>query len=374
MIARVASLIGTARPSPIPATAVLIPTTRARPSASAPPEFPGLSAASVWITLSTMRPARVGSERPSAETTPAVTEPAKPWGLPIATTSCPTRSVDVSPSAAGYSSSDAARSTARSDSGSAPVTSASTSLPSTNDAVTRRVRSTTCADVTMNPSRVITTPLPPLRRLRRFATDGASRSFTSITACEYASSADESSAMNLSAIRIDGSARVKVAAVAEVELTRNDGVLTITLNRPDVLNALNRAVHQGIHDALGQAAGDSSIRAVVITGAGRGFCVGQDLQEFAAGAGDVADNLRRNYHRNVLAIRALEKPVIAAVNGPAAGAGLSLALACDVRIAADAASFVPAFISIGLVPDSGGTWLARRLLGSARAFEWLTTG
>ena len=149
--------------------------------------------------------------------------------------------------------------------------------------------------------------------------------------------------------------------------------MTITLNRPDVLNALNRSVHEGLHQALEQAQ-DSSIRAVVITGAGRGFCVGQDLQEFAAGAGDVADNLRSNYHRNVLAIRALEKPVIAAVNGPAAGAGLSLALACDVRIAADSASFVPAFINIGLVPDSGGTWLARRLLGTTRAFEWLTTG
>jgi 2-(1,2-epoxy-1,2-dihydrophenyl)acetyl-CoA isomerase len=180
--------------------------------------------------------------------------------------------------------------------------------------------------------------------------------------------------MNLRAIRDDGSARVKVAAVAEVELTRDRGVLTITLNRPEVLNALNGAMHEGIHNALSQAAGDPAIRAVLITGAGRGFCVGQDLQEFAAGAGDVADNLRRNYHRNVRAIRALEKPVIAAVNGPAAGAGLSLALACDVRVASDAASFVPAFISIGLVPDSGGTWLARRLLGTARAFEWLTTG
>lgn len=162
--------------------------------------------------------------------------------------------------------------------------------------------------------------------------------------------------------------------MAEVEVTRDAGVLTITLNRPDVLNALNRAVHQGIYDALQQAARDPGVRAVVITGAGRGFCVGQDLQEFSRGAGDVADNLRRNYHRNVLAIRALEKPVIAAVNGAAAGAGLSLALACDVRIAARSASFVPAFIKIGLVPDSGGTWLARRLLGAARAFEWLTTG
>src|SRR4029079_16333445 len=165
-----------------------------------------------------------------------------------------------------------------------------------------------------------------------------------------------------------------VGAVAVVEVTQSAGVLTITLNRPDVLNALNREVHQGIFDALDRAKADDAVRAVVITGEGRGFCVGQDLQEFAAAAGDVAQNLRTNYHRNVLAIRALEKPVIAAVNGPAAGAGMSLALACDVRIAADSASFVPAFINIGLVPDSGGTWLVRRLLGAARAFEWLTTG
>jgi 2-(1,2-epoxy-1,2-dihydrophenyl)acetyl-CoA isomerase len=161
--------------------------------------------------------------------------------------------------------------------------------------------------------------------------------------------------------------------MAEVEVTRDGAVLTITLNRPDVLNALNRAVHAGIAAGLEEAK-DPAVRAVVITGAGRGFCVGQDLQEFSAGAGDVAQNLRDTYHRNVLAIRALEKPVIAAVNGPAAGAGMSLALACDARIAADSASFVPAFIKIGLVPDSGGTWLVRRLLGAARAFEWLTTG
>ena len=161
--------------------------------------------------------------------------------------------------------------------------------------------------------------------------------------------------------------------MAEVEITRDGAVLTITLNRPDVLNALNRAVHAGLAAGLVEAQ-DPAVRAVVITGAGRGFCVGQDLQEFGSGAGDVAHNLRDNYHRNVLAIRALEKPVIAAVNGAAAGAGMSLALACDARIAADSASFVPAFIKIGLVPDSGGTWLVRRLLGAARAFEWLTTG
>jgi 2-(1,2-epoxy-1,2-dihydrophenyl)acetyl-CoA isomerase len=166
---------------------------------------------------------------------------------------------------------------------------------------------------------------------------------------------------------------IMVAGMADVEVSREGSVLTIVLNRPDVLNALNRSVHAGIFDALEQAE-DETVRAVVITGAGRGFCVGQDLQEFSSGAGDVAQNLRDNYHRNVLAIRALEKPVIAAVNGAAAGAGMSLALACDIRIAADSASFVPAFIKIGLVPDSGGTWLVRRLLGASRAFEWLTTG
>jgi 2-(1,2-epoxy-1,2-dihydrophenyl)acetyl-CoA isomerase len=164
-----------------------------------------------------------------------------------------------------------------------------------------------------------------------------------------------------------------VAVVSEVEVTRDGAVLTITLNRPDVLNALTKAVHDAIHAALDQAR-DPSVRAVVITGAGRGFCVGQDLQEFSSGAGTVADNLRENYHRTVLAIRALEKPVIAAVNGPAAGAGMSLAFACDVRIASDAATFVPAFVNIGLVPDSGGTWLVRRVLGTARAFDWLASG
>ncbi len=161
--------------------------------------------------------------------------------------------------------------------------------------------------------------------------------------------------------------------MAEVDVSREGAILTITLNRPEVLNALTRAVHAGVQAALAEAK-DPAVRAVVITGAGRGFCVGQDLQEFRGGAHDVAGNLRENYHPTVLAIRALQKPVIAAVNGPAAGAGLSLALACDIRIASDSATLVPAFINIGLVPDSGGTWLARRLLGSARAFEWLTTG
>jgi 2-(1,2-epoxy-1,2-dihydrophenyl)acetyl-CoA isomerase len=154
--------------------------------------------------------------------------------------------------------------------------------------------------------------------------------------------------------------------------TRAGSVLTITLNRPEVLNAIDDSVHAGLRAALEEAA-DPAIRAVVVTGAGRGFCVGQDISEFGKGDGDIAEHLRTRYHRNVLAMRALEKPILAVVNGPAAGAGLSLALACDIRIASDAAVFVPGFIGIGLVPDAGGTWFAERILGPARAFEWLTS-
>ena len=161
--------------------------------------------------------------------------------------------------------------------------------------------------------------------------------------------------------------------MAEVETARDGAVLTITLNRPDVLNAFDAAMHQALGEAL-QEAEEPAVRAVVLTGAGRGFCVGQDLTEFREAPGDIGSRLRTNYHPNVLAIRALEKPVIAAVNGAAAGAGLSFACACDIRIAADSASFVPAFINIGLVPDSGGTYFIARLLGYARAFEWMTSG
>ena len=161
--------------------------------------------------------------------------------------------------------------------------------------------------------------------------------------------------------------------MAEAETTREGGVLTITLNRPDVLNAFNADLHRALAAALKEARADD-VRAVVITGAGRGFCVGQDLTEFREAPGDIGERLRGNYHPNILAIRALEKPVIAAVNGPAAGAGLSLACACDLRLASDGATFVPAFINIGLVPDSGSTYFVRRLLGTARAFEWMTSG
>jgi 2-(1,2-epoxy-1,2-dihydrophenyl)acetyl-CoA isomerase len=159
--------------------------------------------------------------------------------------------------------------------------------------------------------------------------------------------------------------------VAEVEVSRDGAVQTITLNRPEKLNAFTRAVHDGLRDALEQAR-EPEVRAVVVTGAGRGFSAGQDLTEFGE-AGDIASLLRATYHVNVLAIRALEKPVLAAVNGVCAGAGLSLACACDLRIASDAAFFVPGFVGIGLIPDSGGTHFLQRLLGTPRAFEWMTS-
>jgi len=159
--------------------------------------------------------------------------------------------------------------------------------------------------------------------------------------------------------------------VAEVEFTRDGAVQTITLNRPDKLNAFTRAVHDGLREAL-EAAASPEVRAVVITGAGRGFSAGQDLTEFGE-AGDVGSMLRATYHVNVNLIRSLEKPVIAAVNGVCAGAGLSLACACDIRIARDDAFFVPGFVGIGLIPDSGGTFFIQRVLGTPRAFEWMTS-
>ena len=159
--------------------------------------------------------------------------------------------------------------------------------------------------------------------------------------------------------------------MAEVEVGRDGGVQTITLNRPEKLNAFTRSLHEELQAALEEAR-TAAVRAVVITGAGRGFSAGQDLGAFGE-AGDVAAMLRATYHANILAIRSLEKPVIAAVNGVCAGAGLSLACACDIRLASDAAFFVPGFVGIGLIPDSGGTYFLQRLLGTARAFEWMTS-
>jgi 2-(1,2-epoxy-1,2-dihydrophenyl)acetyl-CoA isomerase len=158
----------------------------------------------------------------------------------------------------------------------------------------------------------------------------------------------------------------------EVEVGRREAVLTITLNRPDVLNAFDDAMHEGLAAALAEAA-DDAVRAVVVTGAGRGFCVGQDVAALTSPEA-IGILLRARYHPNILALRALRKPVIAAVNGAAAGAGLALAAACDVRICARPAVFVPAFVSIGLVPDSGATYFLSRILGPARALEWMASG
>ena len=160
--------------------------------------------------------------------------------------------------------------------------------------------------------------------------------------------------------------------MAEVETSRDGGVLTITLNRPDAYNAFTTSLHAALRAALEEAAAED-VRAVVITGAGRGFCAGQDLNEFRDLDHDIGEHLEATYHPNVRAIRALEKPVIAAVNGAAAGAGLSLACVCDYRIAADNASFVPGFIGIGLVPDAGGSYFVAGLLGASRAFTWMSS-
>ena len=145
-------------------------------------------------------------------------------------------------------------------------------------------------------------------------------------------------------------------------------VATLTLDRPDALNALTIPVKVALREALESIAGDRAVRVVIVTGAGRAFCAGQDLAERALpDAAPLDVELRERYNPIVRAIRAMPQPVIAAVNGVAAGAGASLAFACDLRIASTEARFVLAFGRIGLVPDSGATWTLPRLVGPARA-------
>jgi 2-(1,2-epoxy-1,2-dihydrophenyl)acetyl-CoA isomerase len=150
----------------------------------------------------------------------------------------------------------------------------------------------------------------------------------------------------------------------------NAGVARLTFNRPERLNSFNADMHAEIRSALARLP-DSGARVLVITGAGRGFCAGQDLNDRAVAPGggrpDLAESIEKNYKPLVLALRALPMPVIAAVNGVAAGAGANIALACDLVIAARSATFVQAFSKLGLVPDSGGTWFLPRLVGTARA-------
>jgi len=149
------------------------------------------------------------------------------------------------------------------------------------------------------------------------------------------------------------------------------GIARLTLNRPDRLNSFNDAMHEEVRDALARLAEDSSARVLLLTGAGRGFCAGQDLSDRAVAPGstpvDLGASIERNYVPLITRLQRLEMPVVCAVNGVAAGAGANLALACDIVVATRSASFIQAFAKIGLVPDSGGTYFLPRLVGSARA-------
>ena len=165
------------------------------------------------------------------------------------------------------------------------------------------------------------------------------------------------------------------AADPLVLATRSGPVLTLTLNRPAALNSFTGALHGELLAALEAAAADSAVRCVVLTGAGRAFCAGQDLADPAvapdpapgAAPRDLSEVIDQHYRPLCLRLRSMPVPVIAAVNGVAAGAGASIALSCDIVVAARSASFIQAFAKIGLVPDSGGTWLLPRLVGRARA-------
>jgi 2-(1,2-epoxy-1,2-dihydrophenyl)acetyl-CoA isomerase len=157
--------------------------------------------------------------------------------------------------------------------------------------------------------------------------------------------------------------------------TLDEGVLTITLNRPDVLNAFNRQMTTEIQDALKKAERDPTVRCIVFTGAGRAFSSGEDLKARAAdGASDFGSTLRQRYNPIILKMRNMDKPVLGAINGVAAGAGCSLALACDLRIASEKARFIEVFVRVGLVPDSGSSFFLPRLVGLGKAMEMAFLG
>jgi 2-(1,2-epoxy-1,2-dihydrophenyl)acetyl-CoA isomerase len=156
-----------------------------------------------------------------------------------------------------------------------------------------------------------------------------------------------------------------------IEFNINEGVATLTLNRPKALNSFTAEMHAEVREAMVQVTKDTDVRCLVITGAGRGFCAGQDLGDRAVsgegGAPDLGESVEKNYNPLICSIMNLPKPVICAVNGVAAGAGSSIALACDIVLAARSASFIQVFCKIGLVPDSGGTFNLPRSVGLARA-------
>ena len=146
-----------------------------------------------------------------------------------------------------------------------------------------------------------------------------------------------------------------------------NGVGKITLNRPEVLNSFNQRMTAEVQAALDRCASDKSVRAVLLTGSGRGFCAGQDLEEAMGANVKIEDIVRSSYNPMVIKIREIEKPVVCAVNGVAAGAGANIAFGCDLTIAASSAKFIQSFIKIGLIPDSGGTYILPRLVGMQRA-------
>jgi len=158
-----------------------------------------------------------------------------------------------------------------------------------------------------------------------------------------------------------------------VRLERRDGVAHVTLNRPDRLNSFDNPMFARFLEVFAELRQDTTVRAVLLTGAGRGFCAGQDISD-GVPQGSYADHLRQHWNQVARAVHDLDRPVVCAVNGVAAGAGANLALACDFVLAAEEASFIQAFINIGLVPDTGGTFLLPRLVGRARAAALLMLG
>jgi 2-(1,2-epoxy-1,2-dihydrophenyl)acetyl-CoA isomerase len=161
----------------------------------------------------------------------------------------------------------------------------------------------------------------------------------------------------------------------ELKIAHSNGVCTITLNRPEVFNSFNKVMAVALQEALDDCVSNDEVRAVVITGEGKAFCAGQDLAEATDPNGPELQSIVRDHYNPIIErIRAIEKPVIAAVNGVAAGAGANIALACDLTIAKHSASFIQAFSKIGLIPDSGGTFFLPRIVGMQKALGLMMTG
>ncbi len=162
-----------------------------------------------------------------------------------------------------------------------------------------------------------------------------------------------------------------MAQASTILVGKTGGLCRITLNRPDKLNSFNEEMHRALRAALEEARGDGAVRAILLTGAGRGFCAGQDLGDrdpaTPGAAADLGATVEAFYNPLTRLMRAIEKPILCAVNGVAAGAGANIALTCDIVLAAKSAKFIQAFAKIGLIPDSGGTWLLPRLIGEPRA-------